>query len=551
MQTRLGTKRPVCRSRIPLGIGALAVVAALHAGCDGDGSVSPTRTPEIARAVQNQGGIQYEIQQPGMTVAVEPLTSPFPGETVRGYYGYDDDDNSENGTNAQVDQSVLFLFRDDTGVVSLVMIHDGREDQGNLTGGTATFTFAGVPAGTGFVVEDDPGPPPAGDGLSLPTPTWLWPGPITPRPQTDGGALSGSLDGTFGITISGVAFTGINGWKFLSDGEGPAPDEIVLDMSEDLRIIATDGGGGRDFTDWVTAPAAFDMGITRIPSDPDTCPGCPDILERRSGFTGGTYGVDADGDGVIDATLTAEAELVSRIETLADTTFRFIWTLRNLGSGAITGIFNPKPVVNPQPVGGPVDWEISPENPLLGTAGADRLPGTADDIISPVPIVITRVVNPTPAMGIPPITGFLDPIDISQLIHWGKELNPRTPLDGVMLLSVFFVAIDIDPDAINCTNATGVITVAVLTTDDFDATTVDHATVSFEGASETHSTPAGPKRHEQDADGDGDTDLVFHFRRGETDLTCASTAGTLTGYGFGGGAIAGANAVNMIDPGRL
>jgi hypothetical protein len=117
------------------------------------------------------------------------------------------------------------------------------------------------------------------------------------------------------------------------------------------------------------------------------------------------------------------------------------------------------------------------------------------------------------------------------------------------------VSIDVkpgsDPNSINCNNEKEVIAVAILTTEDFDATTVDHTTVTFEGASETHvdKKSGEPRRHEEDVDGDGDTDLVFHFRLGDTDLTCDSIEGTLTGETFDGQAIKGTDAVRMIERG--
>ena len=94
-----------------------------------------------------------------------------------------------------------------------------------------------------------------------------------------------------------------------------------------------------------------------------------------------------------------------------------------------------------------------------------------------------------------------------------------------------------------------VIAVAILTIDDFDATTVDHTTVTFEGASETHlDKKTGLARHHgEDVDGDGDTDLVFHFRRGDTGLTCGSTEVPLEGKTFSGQTIKGTDAVRMID----
>ena len=126
---------------------------------------------------------------------------------------------------------------------------------------------------------------------------------------------------------------------------------------------------------------------------------------------------------------------------------------------------------------------------------------------------------------------------------------------GAFELDVMQATIDIkpgsDPNAINCSVENEVIAVAILTTDTFDATTVNHATVTFEGASETHIDKKNgePRRHEEDIDGDGDTDLVLHFRLGDTDLTCTSTDGTLTGETFDGQTIEGADAVRMIDQG--
>jgi hypothetical protein len=115
------------------------------------------------------------------------------------------------------------------------------------------------------------------------------------------------------------------------------------------------------------------------------------------------------------------------------------------------------------------------------------------------------------------------------------------------------VTIDIKPgsdlNSINCNNENTVIAVAILTTEDFDATTVDHTTVTFEGASETHVAKKSgePRRHEEDVDYDEDLDLVFHFYLGDTDLACDSTEGTLTGETYDGQAIQGTDSIRMVD----
>jgi hypothetical protein len=98
------------------------------------------------------------------------------------------------------------------------------------------------------------------------------------------------------------------------------------------------------------------------------------------------------------------------------------------------------------------------------------------------------------------------------------------------------VTIDIKPGSdrnpFNCKmKGKGVIPVAILTTEDFDAMNVDCATVRFgpAGAYETHG-----KCHYEDVDKDGDTDLVFHFRLYETGLTCEDTMGILWGMTLDG-----------------
>jgi hypothetical protein len=69
-------------------------------------------------------------------------------------------------------------------------------------------------------------------------------------------------------------------------------------------------------------------------------------------------------------------------------------------------------------------------------------------------------------------------------------------------------------------NSQGVVPVAVLTTEQFDATTIDPATALFAGAAPDHWSL-------EDVDGDGDNDIIFHFRTQELDLDEGSTEATL------------------------
>jgi hypothetical protein len=94
------------------------------------------------------------------------------------------------------------------------------------------------------------------------------------------------------------------------------------------------------------------------------------------------------------------------------------------------------------------------------------------------------------------------------------------------------------PNSINL-KSKGVLPVAVLTTEDFDATTIDPATVTLAGAS--------PLRWAwEDVDSDGDIDLLFHFKTQELNLNETSTEATLEGFTMGGVPFFGTDTVNIV-----
>jgi len=104
------------------------------------------------------------------------------------------------------------------------------------------------------------------------------------------------------------------------------------------------------------------------------------------------------------------------------------------------------------------------------------------------------------------------------------------------------MAIDIkpgsDPNSINL-KSKGVVPVAVLTTDLFDAATVDPTTVEFAGASPVRWVM-------EDVDGDGDLDMLFHFSTQELVLDAFSTEAYLTGEATGGVLFGGVDSVNIV-----
>jgi hypothetical protein len=107
------------------------------------------------------------------------------------------------------------------------------------------------------------------------------------------------------------------------------------------------------------------------------------------------------------------------------------------------------------------------------------------------------------------------------------------------------------PNTIQCRAGNQVITVAILTTQVFDALSVDHTTVKFESAGETHRDrkSGAALRQEEDVDCDGDLELVFYFRLDETYLTCYSRCVLLNGFSYAGQQFSGADLVQMIGGG--
>ena len=90
----------------------------------------------------------------------------------------------------------------------------------------------------------------------------------------------------------------------------------------------------------------------------------------------------------------------------------------------------------------------------------------------------------------------------------GRHRRVRGP--ARRMLSQIDVKPGSDPNSINLAS-NGVIAVAIFTTDDFDASQVDASTVVFAGANAVHSAL-------EDVDGDGDLDMILHFRVQETNL---------------------------------
>ncbi len=132
----------------------------------------------------------------------------------------------------------------------------------------------------------------------------------------------------------------------------------------------------------------------------------------------------------------------------------------------------------------------------------------------------------------------LPPGNNHNFLEFDPDAGPPGPIE---------VAIDVKPGSFpNSVNprSNGVIPVAILTTESFDALTVDAATLRFSGPAGAPIAHAAP--HPEDADGDGDTDLVVHFRTRQTGIACGDTEATLVGATLGGDPIAGSDSIRTV-----
>jgi hypothetical protein len=130
-----------------------------------------------------------------------------------------------------------------------------------------------------------------------------------------------------------------------------------------------------------------------------------------------------------------------------------------------------------------------------------------------------------------------------------QQFNHRNTGRFQIAKVVVDVEIDIkpgsDPNSIN-PDAGGFVAVAILTTSiaagdaaDFYALDVDPSTVMFGPAGAVIARDAKVK----DVDGDGDDDLILHFKISDTGIACGDTEATLTGETFSGDSIEGTDSL--------
>jgi hypothetical protein len=133
-------------------------------------------------------------------------------------------------------------------------------------------------------------------------------------------------------------------------------------------------------------------------------------------------------------------------------------------------------------------------------------------------------------------------LDLRFQAEFGANIPDPAPNPPAPEHSPVSILIDIKPggypNSINL-KSKGSIPVAILTTTEFDAITVDSDTVTFANASPTKSKMT-------DIDNDGDMDMLLHFDSQDLDIEANDTEATLMGKCNDGTDIAGTDSVSIV-----
>lgn len=133
----------------------------------------------------------------------------------------------------------------------------------------------------------------------------------------------------------------------------------------------------------------------------------------------------------------------------------------------------------------------------------------------------------------------------------GTQFPISVSATGTIVRPVLEILIDIkpgsDPNSVNV-KLNGLIPVAVLSTSDFGASSVDPLSVRF-GRTGLEAVPV--RSGLEDVDRDGDLDLILQFKVEDTGIQAGDTEARLTGSTFDGSMITGSDMVRAFFPGDV
>jgi hypothetical protein len=168
-------------------------------------------------------------------------------------------------------------------------------------------------------------------------------------------------------------------------------------------------------------------------------------------------------------------------------------------------------------------------------------------------VLVSEVDGLHPFMGILEATGSFAEIgshEISISITNGQYMAPLEYIDNVELtMTSITTLVDIKPgDSLNRVNirSNGVVTVAILGSTTFDASTVDPSTVKLGGAQARPKGKSGNYGSLEDVNSDGYPDMVAQVSTRDLGLTEGMTTLALTASTFYGIPVCGSDIVNIV-----
>jgi len=455
----------------------------------------------------------------------EHFSVPASGFVAWGDYDNDGDLDLVAGC-SNIDRQAHIIRNEPTGVfVEVQTLPCGHNIHGNSDpwadyDGDGDLDLALPARDASFIYRNDGGTFVADTRTSLPT-------------QFSGGAWFqwGDLDndGDPDLVLVGVNSSRV----FINDGTGlltsiahpiPTRDNHGADLGDydndgdlDLVVVGGTPGGG--------PPSRFDLLIFR-----NDGAGTFSLEANLADRAGDTRWVDYDLDGLLDIFVVGGTDGVSDVE---------LWKQGPIGT------FTPdtaQPALDAYEALGPsVNQGVSDWGDYDNDGDPDLI--ISSPLISGGCLTRTYRNDPTGSLVEDASTGLHNVSSCFLFPGWG-DFDGDLDLDLVViglarispsLLRVFAneppvlpVEIDIkpgsDPNSWPCRKANDDLPVAILSTDSFDATTVDADSVRFgktgTEAAEVHEKKDKAKRHVEDKNGDGLLDMVFHFRFGDTGFSC-------------------------------
>jgi hypothetical protein len=313
----------------------------------------------------------------------------------------------------------------------------------------------------------------------------------------------------------------------------PGPDMVIRSLTADIEVAST-GALNAGRVEGMSGPPGFPGGNVLVEAK---TPGVGRLLKGKGAIIQGGAGGAGSKRGNV-RTLTDEVDLTGpKADVVGGTVEIFALgraarevpggaaavTLRNLATGDITA--EDGSVIIATCEGVAVDLRGNTEPHII--------------IAAESVIIETETIFVDP--GAPELTSPPD-IDCSPRQTCLQDTNSNGIADFCEEEVAEVVTMVIIPSTIN-PNSKGVTPVAILTTDTFDATTVDPLSVKFgpKGAIEAHG-----QGHIEDANGDGRLDLVLHFKTQDTGIKCGDTSASLTGTALSGQLIEGSDSIQTV-----